>query len=189
MNETLHLIKLSRHINPHFGFTLEPVFDSQIWTLMLNHVEEISDVLLFVNSRWWGSRRSFDAGEPMSSHIASIGRMAWLSNAQFTEIFERSNDGGHLSVMYKIENTSLLLPRLIQSWTPEQRTLSDSTRDDLGLKSNETNELARFVHGAGERHIIASFGFAAEPLYLFGEHCTLESSLANSLQQPFDDGV
>lgn len=189
MNETLHLIKLSRHISPRLGFASEPVFESRVWTLMLNHVEEVSDVLLFINSRWWGSRRSFDAGEPTSPHIASIGRMAWLSNAQFAEIFERSNDGGHLSVLYKIENTSLLLPHLIQLWTPEQRTLSDSARDDLGLKTNETNELARFIHVTGERHIIASFGFAAEPLYLFGEHRALETSLAKSLQQTLADGV
>ncbi len=185
----MDLIKLSRHINPRLGFTPEPVFDTQIWTLMLNHVEEISDVLLFINSRWWGSRRSFDAGEEVSPHISSIGRMAWLSNGQFAEIAGRSNDGGHLSVLYKIENTGLLLPRLIQLWTPEQRALSDSARDDLGLKADETNELARFVHVAGEHHIIASFGFAAEPLYLFGEHRTLENAFANSLQQTFDDDV
>lgn len=189
MNETLHLIKLSRHINPRLGFASEPAFESQVWTLMLNHVEEISDVLLFINSRWWGSRRSFDAGETISPHISSIGRMAWLSNAQFAEIAGRSNDGGHLSVLYKIPHTSLLLPRLIKLWTPEQRTLSDSARDDLSLKADETNELARFVHVAGEFHIIASFGFAAEPLYLFGERHTLEKSLAQSLQQTPTGGV
>jgi len=181
----LHLIKLSRHINPRFGFAPEPAFESQVWTLMLNHVEEISDVLLFINSRWSGSRRSFDAGEAISPRISSIGRMAWLSNGQFAEIAERSNDGGHLSVLYKIPNTSLLLPRLIKLWTPQQRTLSDSARDDLSLKADETNELARFVHVAGTLHVIASFGFAAEPLYLFGERAALEISL----QQTLDDSV
>ena len=189
MNETLHLIKLSRHINPRLGFATEPAFESQVWTLMLNHVEEISDVLLFINSRWWGSRRSFDAGESISPRISSIGRMAWLSHQQFAEIFERSNDGGHLSVLYKIAHTSLLLPRLIKLWKPKQRTLSDSARDDLGLKMDETNELARFVHHAGELHTIASFGFAAEPLYLFGQHHTLKNSLLKSLQPTLSSGV
>lgn len=189
MNETLHLIKLSRHINPRLGFASEPAFESQVWTLMLNHVEEISDVLLFINSRWWGSRRSFDAGEAVSPHISSIGQMAWLSNGQFAEIAERSNDGGHLSVLYKIPNTGFLVPRLIKLWKPEQRTLSDFAHDDLGLKTNETNELAGFVHAAGELHTIASFGFAAEPLYLFGQHHTLKNSLLKSLQPTLSSGV
>ncbi|MCP9493356.1 MAG: hypothetical protein MSG64_02760 [Pyrinomonadaceae bacterium MAG19_C2-C3] len=186
----LPLIKLSRHINPRLGFAPEPVFESRVWTTMLNHAEEISDVLLFVNSRWSGSsRRSFEAGEQVSPHISSIGRMAWLSHGQFAEIFERSNDGGHLSVLYKIAHTSLLIPRLIKLWTPEQRTVSDSARDDLGLKADETNELARFVHVAGEHHIIAGFGFAAEPLYLFGERHALEKLLAQSLQRTLANGV
>ena len=179
----LHLIKLSRHINPHLGFAPEPRFVPHIWTLMLNHVEEISDVLLFTNSRWSGTRRSFDAGEPVSPRIRSIGRMAWLSERQFAEIADRSNDGGHLSVLYKIKHASLLLPRLIKLWTPTQRTISDTTRDDLGLKADETLDLERFVDATRTLYTVAGFGFAAEPLYLFSERAALEKSLQQSLEE------
>lgn len=172
----LHLIKLSRHINPRQGFAIHPQFGSNIWTLILTRVEQIDEVLLFCNSRWTGNRKSFDASEKRTSRIAALGRMEWLSDKQFAELRDRSNEGGHLSVLYKIPCDSSLVPRLINLWTTP-RTVSDTARDDLGLKRDETNELAAFVHLNEATHIVAAFAQNAEPLYLFGARDQLANIL------------
>ncbi len=184
MLESLHLIKLSRHINPRLGYAAEPRFKTQIWRLILNHVEHVDDVLLFANSQWSGNRQSFVAGESFSPRINSIGRMTWLSEAQFTEVANRSDEDGHFSVLYKIFNESVLLPRLINLWTTPRafgNMLSDAARDDIGLKLDETYELAHFVHAVEATHTIASFAHNAEPLYLFGNPDALQTSLQQAM--------
>lgn len=47
--------------------------------------------------------------------------------------------------------------------------------DDLGLKRDETLELAQFIESINDSKIIAGFGHETEPLYVFGSSNTLQN--------------
>ena len=173
LNSSLDFIKLSSFINPAQGYATGPSFEKEVWPLILSNADAVEKVFLFVNSYWSGNKGNFEAGERVSSSIAEIGPLEWLSAKQFKEIKDRSFLTGHLNVMFQVASTHKLLPQLFELW-PRPGELSNHRVDDFGLKKGETLELASFVESIPEAYVIASFGRNADPLYIFGFTGTLK---------------
>lgn len=172
----MDFIKLTSFISPARGYAAGPSFEKQIWPLVLNNADAVEKVYLFVNSYWSGKKGSFEAGEPVSSNIAEIGPLEWLSAKQYKEIKDRSFLTGQLNVMYRIAPSHKLLPQLFDLW-PRPGKLSNHRADDFGLKKGETVEFASFVESIPDAYVVMSFGRNADPLYIFGSTVTLRQLL------------
>lgn len=175
----MDFIKLTSFINPVRGYAAGPSFKKEIWPLVLSNADAVQKVFLFVNSYWSGHQKNFEAGERISSNIAEIGPLEWLSAKQYKEIEERSSATGHLNVIYQIARTHQLLPQLLEAWLRPGK-LSNHLTDDFGLKKEESAELARFVESTPDAYVLASFGRNADPLYIFGSTQTLKMLLDES---------
>ena len=175
MTTQLSFIELTRHISPQRGYATVPLFHAHIWPLLLRHADSIRETFLFFNSRWWGSKKSFEGGETISTNIVSVGSLEELSPNGFREI-ERRIESGCFNVLFRIERTSRLLPQLFDLWITHGKVVWGRS-DDIGLKKDEAKELAKLLASVTETDVIAGFGHEAEPCYLFGARETLEAML------------
>ncbi len=175
---TISFIELTRHISPRRGYATVPLFHRHIWPLLLRHADSINETFLFFNSRWAGSKKSFAGGESVSTNIVTIGSLEELSPNGFKEI-ERRIESGCFNVLFRIERTSRLLPQLFDLWITHGKVVWGAS-DDIGLKKDETEELARLLVSLSEADVIAGFGHEGEPCYLFGARETLEVLLRES---------
>lgn len=166
MTTPLSFIELTRHLSPRRGYAPAPRFHAHVWPLILRHADSIKETFLFFNSRWCGNKNAFYAGKEVSPNIVSINSLEWLSPNQFKEIDRRIHAEGHLNVLFTIELTSSLLGQLLDLWNTHGKIVW-GTADDLGLKSEELEELAKLISNSKESGIVAGFGHEAEPLYLF----------------------
>ena len=178
---TITFIELTRHISPRRGYATVPQFRAHIWPLLLRHADSIKETFLFFNSRWSGSKRSFEGGETISTNIVSVGSLEGLSPNGFKEI-ERRIEAGCFNVLFRIEPTSRMLPQLFDLWITHGKVVWGRS-DDIGLKKDEAEELAKLLTSLSDADVIAAFDHEAEPCYLFGARETLEALLCEVRKQ------
>lgn len=166
MSALLHSIKLTSHINPRVGYDSRPHFDTEVWSLLVEHKLDVEDVCFFANSFWHGDRRRLPDGRRVSARINSLGAFAQLGDVSLEDARRRTNEAGHFSVLYFLSTASNLLPRLVNLY-PHGREHTDERRDDLGMKEDETTELRRFVQTQSPTHSIIGFAANADPCYIF----------------------
>ncbi len=162
----LHSIKLTSHINPRQGYAAFPHFNRDVWTLLLAHASEIEAVYIFANSFWGGGARPRAAGERVSRRITRVGAFASMSATAFHDLRRWTHDDGHLCVLYRVRATSGVLPLIVNLY-PRRSAVTDETRDEPGLKVDETMELREFVEQHSPEHIIIGFALNADPCFLF----------------------
>lgn len=163
----LHSIKLTSHINPRQGYAAYPRFDREVWSLFRAHKGKIEGVFVFANSFWGGDVRLFASHKQITPLISRIESFALMTDKQLDDLRRRTSDEGHLSILYLIETTSELLPRLANLYPRSGCTLGDEMRDEPGLKQNEAAELRLFVQNYSPEYTTVSFASNADPCYIF----------------------
>lgn len=162
----LYSIKLTSHINPRRGYAPYPSFDHEVWSLLLAHAAEVEEVCIFANSFWNGGAHPQAIGEQVSRRINRFGAFAQMSDKAFHDLRRWTHHDGHLSVLYRVRATSDLLPSLVNLY-PRHSAVADETRDDLGIKQDETTELRAFVQMHSPEHVVVAFASNADPCYIF----------------------
>ena len=176
VNMLLHFIELTSQIDAPEGYTNEPGFDEQLWPLLVNNAGEIDQVLLFAHPFSRLDQKTIQRYERAGKLFANMGAMRGLSGSELETLADRSFAGGHLSVLYRLNRESSILPKLLTAY-PAPGKLLDTSMDTPGLEPADTDELARLVEETGDAQVFIGFSHDGDPLYIFGTRQTLESLL------------
>jgi hypothetical protein len=176
MCDTLTFLELTTYSesNPQ-GYDDKPSFQSDIWPLFVNTANKIQHVYLFINSNWSDHKRLKAQGVSAGSCV-DLGSMGLLTKKDIKELEHLSFFGGHLNVLYLIEQRDRLIQDLLKLFKKSGVTLRCASQG-LSLHVNEQNELRGFLAQAVSSHIFASFGHDGDPLFLFGKLPVLQGIL------------
>ena len=169
----LHFIELTSQIDEPQGYANEPDFDKQLWPLLVNNAAEIDQVLLFAHPFSQLDQKSIQRYERAGRLFANMGPMGRLSASELEALADRSFAGGHLSVLYRLNRESSILPKLLTAY-PAPGKLLDTSMDTPGLEPADLDELARLIEETGDAQVFVSFSHDGDPLYIFGTRRTLE---------------
>jgi hypothetical protein len=153
----LHFIELTSRIDAPEGYANEPDFDEQLWPLLVNNAGEIDQVLLFAHPFSRLDQKSIQRYEGVGKLFADMGPMGRLSASELETLADWSFAGGHLSVLYRINRESSMLPKLLTAY-PSPGKLLDTSMDTPGVEPADADELARLVEETGDAQANTEFG-------------------------------